>query len=45
MLSDEEIIKLWQDKEFGGSFSGMKNDYQLNYTKSMFPYRRIIFKI
>jgi len=25
MLSDEEIINLWQDKQFGGSFSGIKN--------------------
>jgi hypothetical protein len=25
MLSDEEIISLWQNKEFGGSFSGIKN--------------------
>ena len=25
MLSDEEIVKLWQDKEFNGSFSGIKN--------------------
>lgn len=25
MLTDEEIIKLWQDKSFGGSFSGIQN--------------------
>lgn len=24
MLSDEDIIKLWQDKNFGGSFSGIR---------------------
>jgi len=25
MLTDQEIIRLWQDPSFGGSFSGVKN--------------------